>query len=463
MSKRSRVNYYEQGQVFNWDIPLFLGHFAPSEPLAKIDSPVLRLCPSDADWRASERRNWFRWDQDYFAGQTCELGTTGSGKTVTLLSIAFQVALQWGWPVHFITAKNDPSIRREFVQAMSMVGRTVSLFPQTPYDFWRGDHLDILNRLLAVQEYTDPYYQNWALGRLNTVVSSGPIKSSQQFLARLRQITDPKSQEDRGLLARYEGFFAAVGNSFDGNWAIEDEDATYFALDSTGRPETANQQANGLLMDMIAGFGRRGNTHPFLIIFDEFGAAPSAAALSLVERGRSFGANCILSAQSYEGLGPTPEFRQRIWAGSNTQILHRVADPQTALAVAATSLVEERSEQWADGWGGPHLLGSGSLRMQHSYRVHPNQIRAFATGEALFIRRGACARALISPWGNTVPPWWWRGDPISGNVEGDPPAPPFFNGPNPEAQFEKLCDLRAPWEKKWADHNRMLAAGQKTR
>src|SRR6185295_3438369 len=99
------------------------------------------------------------------------------------------------------------------------------LFPDDAYNGWVGDAITILNRLLAVEDYSEPYYKAVAKTVLTLAVKpdSGPPRSSHQFLERLhmRELdalytgqhtirTDALSslteENINGVLRRYFGF-----------------------------------------------------------------------------------------------------------------------------------------------------------------------------------------------------------------------------------------------------------------
>lgn len=67
------------------------------------------------------------------------IGAPGSGKTVTLGRLAYGVALTSDLQVIVLDAKGDPAPQQAFAAAMHAAGRSVRLFPQEPYDAWRGD------------------------------------------------------------------------------------------------------------------------------------------------------------------------------------------------------------------------------------------------------------------------------------------------------------------------------------
>ncbi len=83
------------------------------------------------------------------------IGTPGSGKTETLLRLADGVAKSSDWSVFAIDAKGDQRIQRRFNQIISYRGLRPLLFPEQPYDGWRGTGQEIANRLVQLIDWAD--------------------------------------------------------------------------------------------------------------------------------------------------------------------------------------------------------------------------------------------------------------------------------------------------------------------
>jgi len=153
------------------------------------------------------------------------VGATGVGKTETLLRIAHGAAAELGWHVLYLDAKGDYDTVPRFVAAMRAAGkRMVRVFPDESYDGWRGDALALLNRLMAVENFSEPYYRSTTKKLLQEALGSplGVPSSAGELLERL---ASSKTREGIGAEARYSAFFGALGGKLDGDWAFEDADA----------------------------------------------------------------------------------------------------------------------------------------------------------------------------------------------------------------------------------------------
>lgn len=64
----------------------------------------------------------------------------------------------------------------------------IATFPERPLRGWQGDGVALLNRLLVVADYTEPYYKDLTkmLLPLTLEAPGGPPRSSQAWLEQLR-------------------------------------------------------------------------------------------------------------------------------------------------------------------------------------------------------------------------------------------------------------------------------------
>lgn len=192
---------------------------------------------------------------DVWGRQTLVLGETGSGKTVTALAGAAEL-LRVGWDVHWIDGKADPDTRRAFLAAAAAAGVTAKDGAAEPIDGWRGGPEAVVNRLLATQEFTEPYYEGLARNVLRAAVGDDAPRSLADLLDRTdKKVLVRAARGDRrtadllhklpdkeidGVRFRYEGIAWAIGTMLDGNWSYEDTRASYIPV---GRPENRSQAA----------------------------------------------------------------------------------------------------------------------------------------------------------------------------------------------------------------------------
>ncbi|MDF1597096.1 MAG: DUF853 family protein [Acidimicrobiia bacterium] len=322
------------------------------------------------------------------------VGGTGSGKTETLLRLAYGAAANLGWQILYIDAKGDPSNVHRFVGAMGQAGvQRLKVFPDEPYDGWRGEPLALLNRLMAVEDFSEPYYRAVTKLLLAEAVKHpiGPPRSAVDLIDRLQ--ARGQGKEAQGAVARYRGFFEVLEGKLDGRWAFEDADAAYVLLDGLALKEEAAGLGRFLVEDFAHYVARRKPIdRRVLLIVDEFSAlSMDADAANLFERVRSLGAAVIVSSQSYAGLGAGAD---RILDAAAGLICHQSADPERLAGRAGTRPSIERTIQVSTE-GGP--TGLGSLRQQDAFRVHPDKVRQLEVGECFVISQGRAARVSVTP------------------------------------------------------------------
>ena len=365
-----------------------------------------------ANWRVAARgQSVIAAPLDAWRRQALIVGETGSGKTVTALTLARE-ALRGGWDVYWIDGKTDPATRDAFLT----LARAADLDPRDgttePLNGWRGESEAILNRLLATQAFTEPYYEGVARTVLRHAVGDRPPRSFGELVARLdKRALQRASRDDTealeairalpdkdvaGVRARYDGIAWAGGATLDGSWSYEDTRAAYVPV---GRPENRHQAAEVgafLLEDILHwALARKQPGRQALVIVDEFSKLSDrpGVAVDLVERARSFNVAVVLIAQAWASLGPDDTIRNRLAGTVGTVIAHQLKQPDDVAALAGTEWVLERTEQ-------THTLdhtGLGSQRAGNRYVVHPDDIRRLHQGEAFIIHAGQALKLRVRP------------------------------------------------------------------
>ena len=96
-----------------------------------------------------------------------------------------------GRRVVFIDAKaTEPTLAAELIAAYTVGAGFVpriKLWPAEPLSGWEGDPMELANRLLAVQDWSKPWYERVASRaiRLACGADIGPPRSAKELLARL--------------------------------------------------------------------------------------------------------------------------------------------------------------------------------------------------------------------------------------------------------------------------------------
>ena len=347
------------------------------------------------------------------------IGSSGSGKTETLLRIAVCAAVELGWQVIFVDGKGDKQTAERFVAAMKLAGKRVKYFPedQEKYNAWLGDQDALLNRLLAIEDFSDSaYYRAVAENILLLALEAGKElpRDSRGFLRRLRidylisyykdvlgapeqtAYLEGLSRKDLGgVYSRYRATFAKLKGKLDGVWSFDDVDAGYLLLDGLALRELASGVGRLLLEDFAHYAGmRKPLERRVLFIFDEVGAV-DVDVTNLFERVRSKNVSIFVSGQSYAGLGYRGlETRaNRIVSAATTVILHACSDPDELIKRGGKLKRPEAGYGFEEG---ERSTGRGTLHVREELRVSSDAVRQLEVGEAYVIAHGRAERVWIA-------------------------------------------------------------------
>lgn len=351
------------------------------------------------------------------------LGATGSGKTETLLRLSYSTALDTDTTIVYLDGKGDRENKRRFESLMRQAGRPIRSFPDEAFAGWQGEAAEQTNRLLELIDYAQEgagtYYRDLAvkLVRLACHAPPGPPPSSAEFLRRLNnkalvaaycarrgerpderrlnELDSLKPQQVEEARARYEAFFGAAEGALDGQLHFHHLDAGYFLLDGLRLKHEAGYLARFLVEEFTQwAVARKPRDRRVLLVVDEFSAIAEAAPalVDVVERTRGFNVTTILAPQVAQGMGGQ-EATARIVGSTATILLHASPMPEEIVRIGGSRRAYSTSHQLEDG----AATGLGSARLQHEYRVNPNDVRRLDVGQCYAISAGRAAKLQIAP------------------------------------------------------------------
>jgi hypothetical protein len=343
------------------------------------------------------------------------LGATGSGKTETMLRLAYGARKCYGYQVCYFDAKGDQQADTpaRFIAAMRAAGaRSIRMFPATFYNGWRGSARDLYNRLMAVIDYSESrYYGDVAADVVRLALNSpaGVPRSSGQLLSLMSfkgLVATYKGSPQMATIAsldkkllnqvamRYRVFFNAVEGQLDGSLGYEDADAMYVQIKGFTLRDEAPRLGRFLVLDFAHYLAeRKPRGVRTLLLIDEVNALRVRDEMSILfEQARSFGAGIAISSQSYAGLGPR-EYAERMLGAANTFILHQCSDPEE-IAKRAGRIPIVRSN-WGVTMGA--ATGHGRMQLYEDWKVHPDRVRQQQRGEAFIINAGHAQQLRFAP------------------------------------------------------------------
>src|SRR5215212_9715358 len=365
----------------------------------------------DLHW---EHAGWFTYPATILGRHLVMVGGSGTGKTETSKRIAYGAAKVYGWKVFYLDCKGDVDTAVQFQHAMQAAGRTTTMFPNCAYDGWRGDATALLNRLMSIIDYSEPYYRDITKMMLSLAVDAppGPPRSSRALLERLnldalamhyagmpeaRELTGIRPTDAQAAYNRYRAFFKALHGGLDGGWAFEDVEAGYILLKGLELKDQTASLGRYILEDFAHYVSsRKARGDRVLLIVDEFPAIAfgGANAASLFEMVRSHGAGIAVTAQSYAGMG---EDADRILGAAAGLIVHQCADPERLLTRAGQDLAFERRVSFSERGMGQTVkefaVGEGMLAARQELKVSPDRVKQLGPGEC-FVIVGGCAQQV---------------------------------------------------------------------
>jgi hypothetical protein len=379
-------------------------------------------------------------------------GATGSGKTETLLRLAWTLAKRSDAPVFYMDGKGDRENAERFVGLMEDAGRETRVFPNEPFAGWRGEPHEIRSRLMAMVDYARQGPAAWYRDVAKAVVSlacehpGGAPRGSEELLARLdlealkrahgekRVLMGLRSSQVEQVRLRYEAVFGETRGALDGRWAWEDTSAAYVLLDSLTLSEEAANVARFLFEDFAQYFTRRKPKSRFCVmIVDEFSAlARTPGMAARVEQARNFNTSLILAPQAVAGMGGEEE-AARILGSVETVVCHRVNTPEELVPLAGTRQMTEYSTRFSRQGS----TGEGTAMRREQSKIDPNKVLGLAPGEAFVISRGRAmqARILQAPQASAPLPELLR-DPPSEEAHREEQRPDDTKSPPPADTWE---------------------------
>ena len=396
-------------------------------------------------------------------------GATGSGKTETVLRIADSVARTSDWTIVYIDGKGDTETKTRYARLMAEAGRRVWLFPDEPYDGWRGSAEEIAGRLLQLVDFADEgggaYYRDLAVNtiRLACETPAGPPRASGELLHRLRrdtllglhprgsaaavEIAALRRDQLDGIRARYAAFFTTLAGTLDGRVAFDELDTAYFLLDGLRLKYEAGYLARFLVEEFTQwAVGRKPRSQRVLLIVDEFSAIAQAGRglVDVVERMRGFGVAAVLCPQLAEGMG-SPEAAARIIGSAQTILLHAMAMPEQLVYAGGSRRVYGTTRQLE----GERFTGLGSTRVEQEYRVDPSEVRRLGVGQCFAIGSGLAMKLQIAaaPRPEAAPteaPRPLEDGPDTGAPDGQDSADQLPVAPGPVGLDETSQPARSP-------------------
>ena len=302
------------------------------------------------------------------------LGTTGSGKTITLRRF-YHRAIQQGYPLIIIDGKPDNANIAWIMNLAQQYHRSFYGFncgKQNHYDpLANGGHTELKDKIISLKDqWENDYYRSIAEDYLQTtfevlLTSKEPLdlkrvveclnygelqnlarKSKNENLTKRVGSLEHYNRDDiTGLQAHLNilinselgQFFERNHGTFTLSQVIEQGGIVYFALPALRFPSFSKVLGKLIINDLKAVVDRFHDQHKKIFtVFDEFSVFAGEQVLNLVNMGRGKGVHAIFGTQGLADLDKVDKtFKSQVLNCVNTLICHRLNDQESAESIAS--------------------------------------------------------------------------------------------------------------------------------
>lgn len=378
------------------------------------------------------------------------VGTTGAGKTTTLLTFVDSAASR-GLPLVYLDGKGSLDLADKLQVIADKYGRKLKVFSLRPKESIQslacynplssGTATEWKNRIMALfgqaegrgQEHFSLGEQNYinfvanVLAKLNKPVDLRVflafLEHPDMLLATAHEIDATMGRKIAQLHNENENIRTLVGdvvkllelfiysdygklfstvdqagvsqdNVIKLKESILNKEMVLFLFDASAYPEDTRKVAKMVINDLNSSFSDMGEFTKCFCIFDEFASYASDNLAETVSLQRSNGMHAIIGTQSITTVKlkapDTKRIAEELIACCNTyiiQALNHVEDAETLSKVMGTRKALEVTSQIDSKVGG--ATGLGYVKRVDEFKIHPQTLKDLRTGEAIIYRKAS--------------------------------------------------------------------------
>ena len=368
---------------------------------------------------------------------TLVLGTTGSGKTVTVCNIV-ESAIHRDLPLIYIDGKGDYDLACRVARYGHKHGKNVSVFAMKgdsmAYNpLASGGFTSKKDRIIELREWTEEHYKKLAEGYLQSVFKvmeacnvpcnmgtltenldlkklKALVRTHEADIPDAQRLMDELNAQDQAadsiesLVAEIRNFTASeIGQLFHAeedkpvltlNDVLENNGIAYFCLPALEFPSMSQTLGRLIINDLKATMAQQlsgSAKKKVYVVFDEFSVFAGQQVLNVINMGRSAGIHAVLVTQSLSDLASAKRmnadhFVNQVVGSCNNFILHRQNSPEDAAKLAELMGTRNTLEYTAqvNQTGPTHM---GTVRRTRGFIAHPDEIKSLKTGEAFFFSK----------------------------------------------------------------------------
>ncbi|MBT3981044.1 MAG: type IV secretion system DNA-binding domain-containing protein [Bacteriovoracaceae bacterium] len=336
------------------------------------------------------------------------LGTTGAGKTYSVLRPQIRSEIKFGNTIFIIDPKGDSTLRdavysyaKEFERSDDFIYFSLTN-PENSNRFnpFSGSGIsEIKDLIISSTVWSEPYYKKMSEASLLKCLKE--IKGEIDLDSIIRSLPDKK--ELTGLkcdleIMKMSSFGPLISRSDSPTLKdfYNEKKVVYFSLDVQAFPEAAIQIGK-IILSGLMGLSNHASTSldqkdrkRVNIVVDEFGSFITDPFINFLNKARSSNIRFLLATQSISDLKSLdPVHLGRIIDNTPVKIIMLLSDPEsieyTAKIFGTKEAVKDTSQTQKGLFFSKRDTGMGSSRDVEEFIVHPGRIRALNQGEGFLI------------------------------------------------------------------------------
>ncbi|GAA6238920.1 MAG: hypothetical protein SPLM_10370 [Spiroplasma phoeniceum] len=348
---------------------------------------------------------------------TLLVGTTGSGKTTTLMFLVKQLTQIFKQTTIIIDGKGD----------IDLIGKVKQLDPNafiweiggtTEYNpFANKNKVILADKIMSLFDFSEQYYQNLAHNYLlllldillknniaitfDNLVKYFPINELEKIITfndNSHSLLSNFNEKDiNGLFNQLNVYNTQLNDSLGNNnnllELITKHKTILFSINSLMYPKLAGSVGKIIIQDFKELTTLKPVNQKINIVLDEFNVFASDTIVNLINKSHSFNYQCFLSFQTTNDLKTNNiNLTDTIFGNVSTIVCHNIKDPNTAEYVASVFGTQETEKLTRQLDFKNNTANMGSVRAVDEFIVHPNDLKTL-------IKIGECYLKTTLPSG----------------------------------------------------------------
>ncbi|WP_198049603.1 type IV secretion system DNA-binding domain-containing protein [Spiroplasma sp. hyd1] len=352
--------------------------------------------------------NFTALNKDKLNQHTLLVGTTGSGKTTTLLSIIKQLNTKLKQTTIIIDGKGDVDLIDKVKQQdpNAFIWTINGNLQYNP--FATKDSVVLSDKIMSLFDFSEQYYQSMANDYvliltetlisnkisfiLDNIIKYFNIENLKNLVGRdnpnYAYLDNINVKDIGGLRSRLNVYRqqlkTSIGDKNSISEIVKNHQVILFSINSLSYPKLANAVGRLFIQDLKEFATNKPQEQKINIIMDEFNVFASETIVNLINKTRSFNYQVFLSFQTINDLKLKDiDLTDTIFGNTSNVICHSVKDPNTAdyLSKVFGTITKAKLTRQLDFANEQSIMGS--VRDVEEFIFHPNNFKNLSTGTAI--------------------------------------------------------------------------------